>query len=1253
MNPKRHIHTLKRAFAPCVMLLLGLPILFATLPQHLADQSPGSSAIVAEHIPDRLFAGHTASAQRRPAWYAYPYHHLEWYTIESEHFLVHYQQGNSRPAQVTSRIAEEIYEPITSLYEYTPDEKVNILLIDRLDYSNGAAFFYDNKIEIWLPSLDTPLRGTHDWLRNVITHEFTHIVQLQASMKRTRRVPAVYLQWLSYEEVRRPDVLYGFPRGMISYPLSGVSMPAWLAEGTAQYMRSEIFYDDWDSHRDMLLRTRMLQGNYLSLTSMGTFTSKNSLERELVYNQGFAFTRHLSERFGEQILADITRAFSRRGVYEAPHAISIATGGDGQQIFDEWVDGLRAHYTLQAEGRHVDQPGRSWVENEGFFNFYPAFSRDGCQIAYISNKPFDGSLTTLYLKELCTDSTDHEAGAHTAHTLQTHPTEHTSAIGHDTTTSTDNDLSEAWARTAHTLQTHPPEHTSSRPGASERHGHSHHAHPPGEHCSLAGTPLIRRAETAFDFSPDGRELVYTRVRLNRYGERYRDLYLYNTESRSSRQLTHGARMQLPSWSPDGAFIAGSRIYDGSSNLYLYNIQADSLVALTRFEHGEQVYRPAWHPDADRLFVAWSGTGHRGIYSISASAPEASWQVVLSDEYTDYRDPAVSDDGRWLYFSADPDGVFNIYRLLLADQSTVEQVTNVVGGAFMPHPRGEELLYSEFTAEGYKIARLDLSAANPAPATFISSGQSGRHADSLRSPREQSVVHRQTATTQSTSDSVLPLGQNSTRVPGQEQTVGMLNQYDDTDVYSFEEYVYAVADTGRHLFTLPTAGGSEQRSLYRYEDQFTRFQFYPVLRFDNYTRLRGDNLTLLSGGRFQDLGQNIWRDSKLGVYMASREMRDRFTLFAGALFGPGSRPASGLNTFFTPARLVNLDRDMFMEVEYSGLPFLKRHWSPTVSASFYNIRRNVEDGLLIEEFPCTACLPDTTSTDIAYNMWMMELALVSKVNQWSLVELAYSYSPYRVSTSSFYSREFRQEVQGSTSRYFIGDAWSAAYIFNLTYPERYSSIAPLGWRGQIRYRYEPGELLDRYDIRDGTLIPVYNTTRNHSFEADLRTGFMLGQQRLQWRGRFFSYLRGPDEFFYLDYIGGLTGMRSYPFFSLGGNTTAFSQVSWFVPLKTGIDRQVERFTLNTIFLRLFGEAGNGWGGPLDISPGLKTGAGAELRVALNSYYLFPTSFFISGAYGFQSYDLRLPDAFLSDAPGGRVRYGQQVLINFGILFDFEL
>ena len=80
----------------------------------------------------------------------------------------------------------------------------------------------------------------------------------------------------------------------------------------------------------------------------------------------------------------------------------------------------------------------------------------------------------------------------------------------------------------------------------------------------------------------------------------------------------------------------------------------------------------------------------------------------------------------------------------------------------------------------------------------------------------------------------------------------------------------------HPFQIPSEGNPPadipaERTLYPYQDTFTSFSIYPALRFDNYSKIKGSNADLLTSGRIADLGANIWRDAKVGMYFSSREM----------------------------------------------------------------------------------------------------------------------------------------------------------------------------------------------------------------------------------------------------------------------------------------------------------------------------------------------------------------------------------------------
>ncbi len=312
---------------------------------------------------------------------------LEWYTIKGKHVDVHYHAGTERTARTVAKIADEVWGPITSLYGYEPD-RVHFVIKDIDDYSNGATYFFDNKIEIWTSALDYDLRGTHNWLRNVISHEFTHMVQIQSSMKLTRTVPAVYFQLLNYEDERRPDVLYGFPNVIVSYPIASLNMPGWFAEGTAQYMRKDFNYDNWDTHRDMILRCYALNGNMLTWNQMGVF-GKTSLGNESVYNSGFALTRYISQKYGEDKLRKITKDLGKLTNFTIDAAFKDVLGKDGDEIYNEWKSFLVNSYKKRSEAVLSNLVAGDTIAKVGFGNFYPLYSKDGKKVLYISNKTAD------------------------------------------------------------------------------------------------------------------------------------------------------------------------------------------------------------------------------------------------------------------------------------------------------------------------------------------------------------------------------------------------------------------------------------------------------------------------------------------------------------------------------------------------------------------------------------------------------------------------------------------------------------------------------------------------------------------------------------------------------------------------------------------------------------------------------------------------------------------------------------------------
>ena len=1073
----------------------------------------------------------TASIGQTPiAFYDYVRGDLDWRTIETEHFDVHYHTDDESSVPWTAtevaRQAENIYGPITDLYGHIPSGKTAIVIRDFEDYSNGAAYFFDNMIVIWAPALNSPLRGQHEWIKNVVTHEFTHIVQVQSTMKSSRQRPFVYFQLLDYEDVRRPDVLYGYPNVIVTYPIPSISNPAWFAEGTAQYQRDGYGYDTWDTHRDMLLRMRVLSGEILSLADMGGFYSHSSLERETVYNQGYAFTLYLANRFGEQILADISHELSRWKNYSVDRAMKAATGVSADTIYDDWVAGLVQHYESVSTAVG-DTSQYDVISENGFFNFHPHISPDGNRIAFLSNGSSSEGSTHLFVQDYGSDSTRVSSLDVRIETGSTYM--YTCSFGHR---------------------------------------------------------LVPAVTGDFGWSGDSKHIVYAKRRETPEGYLYSDLYMLNVETEKSERLTFDQRASEPSLNSDGELIVFVTQSDGTTNLSLLQTSDNSIESLTDFPAGTQTSEPVFLPGTQWVYFTKADDNGSGIYRIHVDT--GTVEVVVDDGASDERSASISEDGK-LLFSSDQTGIFNIYELDL-DTGARRQLTNVLGGAFMPSASGEKFAYAHYGLTGYNIATgsLDEDIGNTA----------------------------------------------AVQVPAiLSKTVQPLEVDDSPSIDDLENN--------------------------RYRSDFTSFSFYPVIRLDQYVSRDRTRVgeQAVRRGRLETLGRN----TKVGMYVNSREILDELSFLAGVLIGPGSRAADSFGDYVAPASLLKLERDVFVQFDYrKGIAFSDKRWSPQLSLELFNIRRNVEEGLSIEEFSCTACFPpDTTFADISYNLWELNLTGRSKINRYMLAELTYRYSPYRVTTERFFSAEFQQSIDESSSRYFIGKAVRAGLRSEVLGRHRNADVFQEGMKLQLEYEYEIGRLLDLFDVEDGILAPVYDNSNVQRFTVDAYVGRRLpgnplgSMHGVGVRLRVSSILGREVDSFYNDYVGGLVGARGYPFYALGGNETFWAQVGYTLPVFPRIKRQIGFVYVDKVFLKAYMDLANAWSGPVPSFSSIKKDIGAELRVVTGSFYILPSAFFISGTYGIDEFQFQLDETFVTPGGDETVSYGKSFQVHAGLLFSFDL
>ncbi len=330
------------------------------------------------------------------------YNHSEfnWHTFDTNHFKVHFHDETEATAREAVTVAERIYGKVTAFYDFEPSGKTHLVLMDPDDYSNGAAYYYDNKIMIWASPLDFELRGSHRWLQNVITHEFTHIVTLQKAMKAGTRFPGAYVQLMNYEQEKRPDVLYGYPNTLVSYPVPGTVVPPWLAEGIAQFMYDGADWDHWDTHRDMILRDRAINNNLLSFTEMNTF-GKKGIGNESTYNSGFALSRYIVSRYGSNTLKDIMIELSKPWQYSIDKTIANVTGISGDELYKAFKAEVESRYARLARPIQINLVEGRQIITAGSTNIFPKWQPGKKAFAYLSNKENDYfGQTDLYIYDM-------------------------------------------------------------------------------------------------------------------------------------------------------------------------------------------------------------------------------------------------------------------------------------------------------------------------------------------------------------------------------------------------------------------------------------------------------------------------------------------------------------------------------------------------------------------------------------------------------------------------------------------------------------------------------------------------------------------------------------------------------------------------------------------------------------------------------------------------------------------------------------
>ncbi len=560
-----------------------------------------------------------------------------WTTIETEHFLVHYHQGGEEAARKAAGIAEDVHGRLAPRIKWEPKQKTRLVLVDAMDEANGMAspIPYNQMIIFLTQPLGEPGFGTlayDDWLRLVITHEYAHVLQLDMVQGGLGGV----MQTLF---------------GRIYFP--NMFQPVWMTEGLATYEETEQTSGGRGRSpgAEMVLRMAVLEGPFPSLGQAAVFPDSWPAG-QVPYLFGESFTRYISEKYGREKLAEISTAYSGRGlpflVDSTGRRVLKSTYG---RLWREWKEALTIRFGMAAlEVKAAGLTASAPLTSRGHLNGAPAFSPDGRRIAYSSanNDEFpairimdsDGGNDRVLVENVFPRSASGDGLAWSPDGRRLYFTR----IEVHRNTGFYNDIyyydfeknrQRRLTRGLRARDPHPSPDGKSIVFVMRSLGKTRLAVaqlPQGRGTLISPESVAYLTDWSVNqyasprFSPDGSRIA---VSVWQPGGN-RDIWLLDSTGAKVAELSRDRALEgAPAWSPDGAYLYFSSDRTGIFNLYAFDVAAGRLFQVTNVLGG--AFSPAISSDGRTIaFSSYSAKGH-DIHLLSRDA--SLWK-----EAKPYRDP---------------------------------------------------------------------------------------------------------------------------------------------------------------------------------------------------------------------------------------------------------------------------------------------------------------------------------------------------------------------------------------------------------------------------------------------------------------------------------------------------------------------------------------------------------------------------------------------------------------------------------------
>jgi len=561
-----------------------------------------------------------------PARAGDPY--LEWYTVETPRFRVHFHGGLEWHAQRVATLAEAVTDDLEREAGWRPRNVIHVIVTDDTDDANGSASLRPHalvRMFVTAPDDMAALGDYDEWLSLLFTHEHTHIVHVD----NTTGLPALVNALLG--RTYTPNQI----------------QPKWIIEGWAVYLESK--YSSGGRLRsslyNMFLRADVLEGNLASIDQVSN-DPRRWPGGTLWYLYGGNFVEWLSETYGEDTMSAISGHYGRHLLaWGINRSVRHVTGRTYPELWAGWQNqlaretaatvaavrarGLREGTRLTNLGRTVAYP--RWV---------PAAARRG-DAEEVQLYVDDGDRPSgLYRVELAARD---RIGA--APRLVTRSTGAASGFDPD---------GNLYYFTLAPSARHYGFSDLMRLGRDGR-------APRGIEGAVDRLTVGRRARDP-DVSPDGRHIVYTTNRAGTTTLRIAEIDATGALV-NERALVPSARYEqafTPRFSPDGRHVVyGAWTAGGFRDIRVVEVETGRFFELFHDRAVEQ--QPTFSPDGRTIYFTSDRTGIPNVYAFDLETRRlAQVTNVLTGAYM----PELSNDGATLYYVGYTSRGFDLYALPL-------------------------------------------------------------------------------------------------------------------------------------------------------------------------------------------------------------------------------------------------------------------------------------------------------------------------------------------------------------------------------------------------------------------------------------------------------------------------------------------------------------------------------------------------------------------------------------------------------------